>query len=73
MMSWVKIRKPLRDYPKTEQQNNVRVAGKVVGKICKGRKGKGYYACRHDVLMCLFKNEKCTLEVTDAKTDVESK
>jgi len=38
MSPWVKFRKPLRDYPETDQQKKVKVTGHVIGKVCTGKK-----------------------------------
>jgi len=75
MSRWLKIRKEIRDYPRTEQQRKVKVAGKTVGLVCKGKKGKEFVACRVDVLQCLFKKDegKCTVEIEKAKEEVEEK
>jgi len=73
MSRWLKIRKDIREYPQTEQQKKVKVAGKVVGLLCKGKKGQEFRTCRVEVLQCLFgKDEgKCSVEIQNAKEQVE--
>jgi len=73
MSNWVKVRKPNKEYPKTSQQKKIRTAGKIVSKLCKGKKKAEFRACRHEVMDCLFKDGKCTTEILDAKKEVEQK
>jgi len=73
MSNWVKVRKPNKEYPKTSQQKKIRTAGKIVSKLCKGKKKAEFRACRHEVMQCVFHNEKCTQEVVEAKKEVEGK
>ena len=75
MSHWVKVRKPPSEYPETEQQKKIKVAGKVVGLVCKGKKKKDFVQCRHDVLACVFEKDttKCNVQIENAKDDVERK
>ena len=73
MTQWTKMRKEISDYPMTGQQKKVRVAGKVVGLVCKGKKGQEFRSCRIEVLGCLFKKDdvKCSVEIESVKREVE--
>ena len=75
MTQWMKMRKEISEYPETKQQSKIRVAGKVVGKVCKGKKGSDFRACRVNVFACLFDKDatKCTIEIEDAKQEVVEK
>jgi hypothetical protein len=75
MSQWLKIRKQIRDYPETEQQRKVKVAGKVVGLVCKGKKGQEFRSCRTEVLGCIVKKDgaKCSVEIQHTKEEVEEK
>jgi hypothetical protein len=72
-MTWMKLRKEISDYPVTNQQRKVSVAGKTVRAVCTGKKGKEFVKCRTDVLQCVFgKNPaKCSIEIESAKQRVE--
>ena len=69
----MKIRKDPSEYPETEQQKKIRVAGKVVGSVCRGKKKKDFFQCRHEVLACVFNKDrgKCTVEIEHAKEQAE--
>lgn len=71
MSGWVKPRKPLSDYPETSQQKKVKEAGKVVAKLCKGKKKGEFYACRHEILDYLFHGGQCDTKVLDAIKEVQ--
>lgn len=71
MSQWVKPRKPISDYPETNQQKKVKVAGKVVAKLCKGKKKGEFYECRHEILDCLFHGGACSTQVADAVREVQ--
>lgn len=75
MTPWTKMRKEIADYPETEQQKKVKVAGKVVGLVCKGKRGQEFRSCRTEVLGCIIKKDgaKCSVEVQNAKEQVEEK
>lgn len=68
--AWVKLRKPMKKYPKTEQQKNVKVGGELVRRLCKGKKGKDFFACRSMVLKCAFDDSKCDGELLDIKREI---
>ena len=73
MTQWHKMRKEISDYPMTRQQKKVKVAGKVVGLVCKGKKGQEFRSCRTEVLACVFDKDgaKCSVEVESAKHEIE--
>ena len=73
MSRWVKFRKPLRDYPETAQQKRVRESGHVIGKVCTGKEKEEFYACRSDVLACLFGKDdsKCSIKILNAKEEAK--
>ena len=71
MNGWVKPRKPIAKYPKTDQQKKVEVAGKVVGKLCKGKKKDEFYECRHEILDCFFHDGKCDLQVLELVKEIK--
>jgi hypothetical protein len=73
MSRWVKIRKPSGDYPETEHQKQVGVAGKVISKVCKGKKKVEFRACRHEVMQCVFHGDNSNIEIVEAKKEVENK
>lgn len=73
MSKWYKPRKPLSEYPETGQQKKIRVAGRIVADLCKGKKSVEFHACRHEVLACMFQNQKCDIEVLDKKKELEEK
>jgi hypothetical protein len=73
MSNWVKYRKPLRDYPKTQHQKKIGTAGKVVAKVCKGKKKLEFRACRHEVMECIIHGKECPIEIADAVREVENK
>lgn len=72
-MTWMKLRKEISEYPVTNQQRKVRVAGKTVGAVCKGKKGKEFVKCRVDVLQCVFRKDpaKCSIKIESAKHEIE--
>lgn len=51
---WIKPRKPLSNYPATEQQKKIREAGKKIGEECAGKKGTEFNICRTEVLEEFF-------------------
>lgn len=71
MSGWYKPRKPIAEYPETSQQQKVKVAGKVVAKLCKGKKKGEFYTCRHEILDCLFHDGQCNPKVMEAMREVE--
>jgi hypothetical protein len=75
MSRWIKFRKPMKQYPETRQQKKIKVAGGVIGLVCKGKKGKDFVLCRKDVLACLYgKDEtKCTVQIQQAERTVTEK
>jgi len=56
---WVKPRKPISKYPKTDQQKKVKVGGELIRVVCKGKKGTEFRQCRVEVLRCAFDEEQC--------------
>lgn len=72
-MTWMKLRKEISEYPITDQQRKVRIAGKTVSVACKGKKGKDFVKCRIDTLQCVFGKDpsKCSIEIESAKREVE--
>jgi len=73
MSRWIKFRKPISDYPETNQQKKVKLSGKVIGKVCTGKEKEEFYACRSDVLACLFGKDdsKCSIEILNAKEEAK--
>ena len=51
---WIKPRKTIQHYPRTEQQEKIGKAGEAIGKECKGLKGSEFKVCRSKVLQELF-------------------
>lgn len=47
---WVKPRRIAKDTARTAQQAKIGVAGREVGKVCKGMKGSDFKTCRHEVM-----------------------
>jgi len=60
---WIKERKKIKEYPKTEQQIKIAEAGKEIGEECEGKTGEEFSACRCHILAKHFKNVVCPLEV----------
>ena len=54
---WIKERKKIKDYPKTEHQEKIAEAGKEIGLECTGKTGDDFRACRCNVLAKYFKVE----------------
>ena len=54
---WLKPRKEISKYPKTEQQEKIAQAGKEIGEKCKGLKEGEFCLCRFQVLEKYFKKE----------------
>ena len=71
--SWVKFRKPMAKYPKTEQQKKVKVGGELIRIVCKGKKGKVFQQCRSIVLKCAFHDEECNEELLELKREILEK
>jgi len=70
---WVKFRKAIPKYQKTEQQKKVKVAGELIRRVCKGKKGETFIECRREVLQCAFHDEKCQAHLREAKREVLEK
>jgi len=54
---WIKERKKIKKYPKTEHQEKIAEAGKEIGEKCAGREGENFRDCRCKVLAKYFKVE----------------
>lgn len=67
MSRWIKFRKPIRDYPKTPQQEKVRIGGQLIKEKCTGKKGQDFRECRTTVLACAFDDDKCDEELKALK------
>jgi len=59
MANWVKFRKPISDYPMTQQQKKVKIGGKLIKEKCAGKKGSDFRRCRTEILACAFDDDKC--------------
>jgi len=59
---WIKERKKIKEYPKTEQQIKIAEAGKEIGEKCTGLEGEGFQLCRCQILAKYFKNVVCPVE-----------
>lgn len=70
---WVKFRKPIAKYPKTEQQKKVKVGGELIKIVCKGKKGKQFSQCRTLVLKCAFHDDECDEELRELKRKILEK
>lgn len=70
---WVKLRKPMSKYPETPQQKKVKIGGKMISIICKGKKGEEFIACRSLVLKCAFNDNECEGHLLDVKREILEK
>lgn len=59
---WIKERKKIKEYPKTEQQIKIAEAGKEIGEKCVGREGEDFQLCRCQILAKYFKNVACAVK-----------
>lgn len=71
--AWVKFRRPMSKYPKTEQQKKVEVGGEMIRRACKGKTGKDFIECRSRVLKCSFHDEECDADLKDVKREILEK
>ena len=54
---WIKQRKKIKEYPKTEQQEKIAEAGKEIGEEFTGKTGDDFSDCRCNILAKYFKVE----------------
>ena len=59
---WIKERKKIKAYPKTEQQAKIAEAGKEIGEKCEGKEGEDFQLCRCQILSKYFKNVVCAVK-----------
>lgn len=70
---WLKFRKSMSKYPKTQQQKKIKVGGELIKKVCTGKKGKDFVECRTTVLKCAFDDSKCDDELRELKREILEK
>ena len=51
---WIKERRPISKYKKTDAQKKIAEAGKEIAMECKGKKGNEFVVCRSSILEKFF-------------------